>query len=292
MLPPTPTKIVRSEAVMIPGPHPVDNSFFKELLPMAPPTLDHLPPDPLAEAARNYPLNDYFLQLETQGQRQQPSVAEPGTCPRWNPLGRSGPQPYVPPPLVRTATTALHPLVPTDAAPALTPQSPTTPTSAAACSRTSIQFLLNPVDTDVVGQPLVPTRPSPASDANSILSASSGGKARKKSHCSGESGVTKPPTRYTCNHQGCGKDFKRNEHLKRHFATHTNQKPFACNFKGCLKRFARRDNLRQHYKTHLRQQQRASQSATVLGFSAQPIRLAPAPTAPAVYPPATSSPQV
>ncbi|KAJ1982982.1 hypothetical protein H4R34_001548 [Dimargaris verticillata] len=289
MLPPTPTKIVRSEAVMIPGPHPVDNSFFKELLPMAPPTLDHLPPDPLAEAARNYPLNDYFLQLETQGQRQQPPAAESGTYPRWSPLGRSGPQPYAPPPLVHTATTALHPLVPADAA----PQSPTTPTSVTACSRTSIQFLLNPVDTDITAQPLIRTPTSPSSDAGSTLSASSGGgKARKKSYSGGETGVTKPPTRYICNHQGCGKDFKRNEHLKRHFATHTNQKPFACSFKGCLKRFARRDNLRQHYKTHLRQQQRASQSATVLGFSAQPIRLAPAPTAPAVYSPVTSSPQL
>ncbi|MBW0467654.1 hypothetical protein O181_007369 [Austropuccinia psidii MF-1] len=46
----------------------------------------------------------------------------------------------------------------------------------------------------------------------------------------------------------CGKKFQRAEHLKRHWATHTNLKLHRCEI--CERFFGRTDNLKQHLKTH------------------------------------------
>ncbi|UZJ52662.1 hypothetical protein CBS101457_001982 [Exobasidium rhododendri] len=53
---------------------------------------------------------------------------------------------------------------------------------------------------------------------------------------------------YTCKVPGCGKCFKRSEHLKRHVRSiHTDEKPFTCH---CGKTFSRHDNLNQHARVH------------------------------------------
>jgi len=53
---------------------------------------------------------------------------------------------------------------------------------------------------------------------------------------------------YACPVPACGRLFKRLEHLKRHWRTHTLERPYACNI--CSKRFSRSDNLAAHRKTH------------------------------------------
>lgn len=56
---------------------------------------------------------------------------------------------------------------------------------------------------------------------------------------------------YTCKVPGCGKCFKRSEHLKRHVRSiHTDDKPFLCMYPACNKRFSRHDNLNQHARVH------------------------------------------
>ncbi|KAJ9052922.1 hypothetical protein DSO57_1029252 [Entomophthora muscae] len=60
--------------------------------------------------------------------------------------------------------------------------------------------------------------------------------------------LTRP---YQCDHLGCGKMFKRSEHLKRHYRSiHTQDRPFICNHPNCNKRFSRSDNLTQHMRIH------------------------------------------
>lgn len=66
--------------------------------------------------------------------------------------------------------------------------------------------------------------------------------------------IHSPPSRkYVCSFGTCGRHFKRLEHLKRHFRTHTGEKPYECPVKGCGKRFSRSDNLSQHAKIHERE---------------------------------------
>jgi transcription factor STE12 len=71
-------------------------------------------------------------------------------------------------------------------------------------------------------------------------------------HCGqyGHHARSEEDRKYYCQAEGCGRHFKRLEHLKRHQRTHTGERPFVCHVPGCGKRFSRSDNLSQHLKIH------------------------------------------
>ncbi|OAX80017.1 hypothetical protein ACJ72_05652 [Emergomyces africanus] len=60
---------------------------------------------------------------------------------------------------------------------------------------------------------------------------------------------TIPAPLFKCDAPGCDGRFKRQEHLKRHLKSHTNEKPHVCWVPDCNKSFSRNDNLKVHYAT-------------------------------------------
>ncbi|KAK2813813.1 hypothetical protein FQN50_000214 [Emmonsiellopsis sp. PD_5] len=54
---------------------------------------------------------------------------------------------------------------------------------------------------------------------------------------------------YHCEEPMCDKKFGRSQHLLRHMASHTGEKPHVCWVPDCGRKFSRSDNLRVHYAT-------------------------------------------
>lgn len=100
---------------------------------------------------------------------------------------------------------------------------------------------------------------TPTPTANDLLYsmrsvASNAARSRKRNAAgyklgSGGSAGGAPYKQFVCEIKGCGKRFRRSEHLKRHIRSlHTNEKPYQCD--RCMKRFSRSDNLAQHSRIH------------------------------------------
>jgi len=87
------------------------------------------------------------------------------------------------------------------------------------------------------------------SDSSESRSSSSGRAASSNVIRRGrKQSLTEDPTKTFVCHL-CGRRFRRQEHLKRHFRSlHTEDKPFSCG--ECGKKFSRSDNLTQHARIH------------------------------------------
>jgi hypothetical protein len=76
----------------------------------------------------------------------------------------------------------------------------------------------------------------------------------KKSKCTGLGRlpvvVSSDDKPHVCGIGACNARFKRQEHLRRHERTHTDERPFSCEV--CGRKFSRTDNLRMHRKTHMK----------------------------------------
>ncbi|KAJ9078949.1 hypothetical protein DSO57_1001164 [Entomophthora muscae] len=66
-----------------------------------------------------------------------------------------------------------------------------------------------------------------------------------------EAPVPQQTNLHACSFPGCNWSFKRGEHLKRHMAVHTRERPFPCSFPGCQRSFSRIDNLNVHFSHSL-----------------------------------------
>jgi len=73
--------------------------------------------------------------------------------------------------------------------------------------------------------------------------------------------------KFRCQETNCGRQFKRMEHLKRHKAVHTGDRPYGCGF--CGKTFSREDNLKLHHRTH--QQEGSHNSMYIMQPQAYPM---------------------
>ncbi|KAI9487771.1 MAG: hypothetical protein EXX96DRAFT_466150, partial [Benjaminiella poitrasii] len=76
------------------------------------------------------------------------------------------------------------------------------------------------------------------------------GKTRKSNNAASTT-ENQEEKKFQCEYKGCGKIFKRSEHLKRHITSiHTKIKDYKCPYLNCGKLFSRTDNLNQHMRIH------------------------------------------
>ncbi|KAG7751554.1 hypothetical protein KL912_000687 [Ogataea haglerorum] len=64
---------------------------------------------------------------------------------------------------------------------------------------------------------------------------------------------------YVCEFPGCGKQFSRSDHVKRHARNHTSEGRFRCEVPGCTAQFTRLDIKTKHQNRHFRRLDRGSQ---------------------------------